>query len=133
LPFDRFACQRLTTSGGLATWSSAPYPFRRPVTADKKAESRLILLAPNFALTLAIWRHCQLHAIDDRINEYRAGMNQGYGKLTVDLSWILDAHTLDANGWGHGCEVRIDKCASGVEEPGRLLLELDEGSDRRLL
>jgi hypothetical protein len=59
-------------------------------------------------------------------------MNQGLGALAVDLSWILDAHTLDANGLGHGCEVRIDKCASRVEEPGRLLLELDEGSDQRL-
>jgi hypothetical protein len=104
-----------------------------PPAGHSKQKSRLIPLAPNFALTLAIWRHCQLHAIDDRINEYRAGMNQGHGELAVDLSWIPDAHTLDANGWGHGCEVRIDKCASGVEEPGRLLLELDEGSDRRLL
>ena len=41
-------------------------------------------------------------------------MNQGLGELAVDLSWILDAHTLDANGLGHSSEVRIDKCASGV-------------------
>jgi hypothetical protein len=53
-------------------------------------------------------------------------MSQGLGDLAFDFSRILDAHALDADGPHHGREVRIDKFGSRVEEPGRLLFELDE-------
>src|SRR6267154_1384504 len=71
-------------------------------------------------------RHRQLQAVDDRIDEHRTGMSQGFGELRLHLRRILDAHALDADGLGHGREVRIDELGSGVKEAGRLLLELDE-------
>src|SRR6267154_4483561 len=71
-------------------------------------------------------RHRQLQAVDDRIDEHGTGMSQGLGELLLNLRRILDAHALDADGLGHGREVRIDKVGSGVEKAGRLLFELDE-------
>src|SRR5258706_296458 len=76
-------------------------------------------------------RHCQLHAVDDCIDEHRTGMSQGLGELLLHLRRILDAYALDADGLSHGREVRIDKLGSGVEKAGRLLFELDE-ADRRI-
>src|SRR6266404_8051884 len=71
-------------------------------------------------------RHRQLQAVDDRIDEHRTRMSQGLGELLLHLRRILDAHALDADGFSHGREVRIDKLRSGVEKAGRLLLELDK-------
>src|SRR5882757_8396877 len=100
-----------------------------PVLIDAVVNRMELAMPPKVTAEMAkgyFRRHCQLHAVDDRIDEHRTGMSQGLGELLLHLRRILDAHALDADGLSHGREVRIDKLGSGVEKAGRLLFELDE-------
>jgi hypothetical protein len=71
-------------------------------------------------------RHGKLHPIDDGVDQHRARMRQRFGELALDLGRILDADALDTDCLSHGREVRVDKFRTGIKEPSRLLLQLDE-------
>src|SRR5467141_2415366 len=80
----------------------APTGKRRLLTAHTRSRPSWTS-APARKRTFS--RPCELHAVDDGIDQHRAGMGQRRGELALDVGWILDAHALDADGLGHRSEV----------------------------
>ena len=71
-------------------------------------------------------RHGKFGSIHQRIDQNRTIVRERSGDAGIDFAWALEADSPHADGFGHGCEIRVLKIRADVGKAGGFLLEFDE-------